>query len=162
MDLIIKDPEEKIVQEQVSLKPTKPKAIQAKYEAEKVELSDNIRRFDKIVKVYTQNPYTFNAVSKRITDKATTMPTQTATQMITNPTYNQIGKFLGVDTVHDWGRYYDKVYVVTEWAKEKVGDNHGKMMGWLTTKLNHLPQLGARRIDDLYIAAKLDLERKRR
>lgn len=157
MDLIVRSTEE-TVQEKVSLKP-KPQAIQVKHEAARVELSENIRKFDKKVKVHTQNPYAFNTVAKKI-ERPVTNTSQTATQMITNPTYNSIGKFLGVDTVHDWGRYYDKVYTITEWAKQKVGDNQLKIAKWLTEKLNHTPSMGAKRIDDLYIAAKLDLERK--
>lgn len=157
MDLIV-IPTEEIVQEKVSLK-SKPQAIQAKHEVTKVELSDNIRRFDKKVRVHTTNPYAFNTVAKK-TIRPVTNTSQTATQMITNPTYNSIGKFLGVDTLHDWGRYYDKVYTVTEWARQKVGDNNLKIAKWLTQKLNNTPSMGAKRIDDLYIAAKLDLEKR--
>lgn len=157
MDLIV-IPAEEIVQEKVSLK-SKPQAIQAKHETEKVELSENIKRFDKKVKVYTSNPYSYNAISKK-TDRPTTSTSQTANQMITNSTYNSIGKFLGVDTLHDWGKYYDKVYLITEWAKSKVGDNNLKIMKWLTNKLNYVPTMGAKRIDDLHIAARLEMEKK--
>lgn len=158
MDLIVK-PTAETVQEKVSLKP-KPQAIQAKHEVAKVELSDNIKQFDKKVKVHTSNPYSFNTVAKKESSVAST--SQTASQMITNPTYNTIGKFLGVDTIHDWGRYYDKVYLITEWAKGKVGDDRSKIMRWLTAKLSNLPSMGAKRIDDLHIAASLDMERKKK
>jgi len=158
MELIVL-PTEEVVQEKVSLKPVRPKAIQVKHETEKIELSDNIKRFDKKVKVYTSNPYAYNEVAKKI-HKSLSATNQTANQMITNPTYNSIGKFLGVDTLHDWGRYYDKVYLITEWAKTKVGDDNMKITKWLTGKLNQVPSMGARRIDDLYIAARLETEKK--
>lgn len=158
MPELIVIPTEQIVQEKVSLK-SKPQAIQVKHEAPKLELSDNIRKFDKRIKVHTQNPFAFNTVAKK-TERPIADTTQTATQMITNPTYNSIGKFLGVDTLHDWGRYYDKVYLVTEWAKKQVGDDSSKIAKWLTNKLSHIPVMGAKRIDDLYIAAKLEMGKK--
>lgn len=153
-------PSEETVQEKVSLRSPKPKTIQVKHETEKVELSNNIKRFDQKVKVYTSNPYAFNTVAKK-PERVPTTTSQTATQMITNPTYNSIGKFLGVDTINDWGRYYDKVYLITEWAREKVGDDRLKIMKWLTNRLQHVPTMGAKRIDDLHIAARLEMERKR-
>ncbi len=157
-DLIIV-PSEEVVQEKVSLK-AKPQAIQVKHEAVKVELSDNIKRFDKKVKIHTQNPFAFNTVAKRV-NKPQTLTSQTATQMITNPTYNAIGKFLGVDTLHDWGRYYDKVYLITEWAKQKVGDDPLKITKWLSQKLNQIPTMGSKRIDDLHVSARLETEKKK-
>jgi hypothetical protein len=158
-DLIIV-PHEEVLQEKVSLK-SPPPAKQVQYEAEKKELSDNIKKFDRKprVKVYTENPFSFNAVSLK-KDKPPISPNQTANQMITDPTYNTIGKFLGIDTVHDWGKYYDKVYVVTEWAKQKVGDDRVKIMNWLTQKIRQVPSMGSKKIDDLHIAAKLEMERK--
>lgn len=153
-------PNEEVVQEKVSLK-SRPQAIQVKHEAPKVELSDNIKRFDKKVKIHTSNPFAFNTVSKRQV-RPITNTTQTASQMIVNPTYNSIGKFLGVDTIHDWGRYYDKVHYITEWAREKVGNDTLKIMKYLTQKLNHTPTMGAKRIDDLHIAARLELEKRRK
>ncbi len=159
MDNLIIIPTEETPKEKVSLK-SKPSPKPVSYEADKLELSENIKKFDKKVKVYTSNPYSYNAVSLKKT-KLMMGNNQTATQMITNQTYNSIGKFLGVDTLHDWGRYYDKVFTVTEWAKEKVGDDSRKIANWLTQKLNHIPTMGAKRIDDLYIAAKLDLGRRK-
>lgn len=156
VDLIVK-PTEEIVQEKVSLKP-KPKAIQVKHEITKIELSENIKKFDHKVKVHTQNPYAFNTVAKKKVQSIT--QTQTATQMITDPMYNSIGKFLGVDTIHDWGQFYDKVFTVTEWARKKVGNDNFKIRKWLTTKLNNTPSMNEKRINDLYIAAQLEMGRR--
>lgn len=155
-DLIIV-PQEEVLQERVSLK-SPPPAKPIQYEVEKKELSENIKRFDRKVRVYTGNPYSFNAVARK-TDRPIAESTQTANQMITNPTYNTIGKFLGVDTVHDWGKYYDKVYTITEWAKQKVGDDKIKIMKWLTQKIRQVPSMGAKKIDDLHIAARLETEK---
>ena len=158
MELIVK-PTEEIVQEKVSLRSVKPKTVQVKHEVAKVDLSDNIQKFDRKIKVHTQNPYAFNTVAKK--QPQPIVANQTASQMITNPTYNFTGKFLGVDTLHDWAKYYDKVYTITEWAKQKVGNDRTKIAKWLTTKLSNLPSMSAKRIDDLYIAAHLDMERKK-
>lgn len=158
MSNLIIIPTEETLKEKVNLK-SPPQTKQPKYEAEKVEISDNIKRFDRKVKIYTSNPYTYNMVAKKNTQQPLST-TQTATQMITNPIYNSIGKFLGVDTIHDWGQYYDKVYLITEWAKQKVGEDKMKIMKWLTNKSRQVPSMGAKRIDDLHIAARLEMERK--
>jgi hypothetical protein len=83
---------EEVPHEKVSVKGRlEAKPIQ--YETEKKELSSNIQKFDKKVRVYTRNPYDFNEVSKRIVEKRklSTIPTQSSEQMITNSTYNTVG-----------------------------------------------------------------------
>jgi len=145
----------KQVKEKLSLEPEKefkPKS----YKVEDVKLPENIQKFDKKAKVYTKDPYSFNEVSLK-KDETPVPPTQTASQMILNPTYNSIGKFLGVDTVHDWNKNYDKVYMITEWAKTKVGDNKIKIMRWLSTQARRLPSLGNKNIDNLYIFARMKM-----
>jgi hypothetical protein len=125
------------------------------YEATKVELPENIQAFDKKAKNYTENPYSYNSVAFK--EKESTIPSsQTADQLITNPVYNLIGKFLGVDTVNDWGRYYDKVYAITEWAKGEVGDDVQEIMKFLDHKARTLPSVGNKTIDNLHIFAKLN------
>lgn len=151
---LIEVPYEPAPKEELDLKPERKTVRKVEYEVEKREVSPNIAKFDRKVKVHTENPYSFNAVVKK--QQASVPPTQTATQMITNPQYNVIGKFLGVDTVHDWNRYYDKVYTIVEWAKVKSGtDNLHKLMSWISHKSRTVPSVGNRRIDDLYLFAKL-------
>ena len=160
MDLIIIKPEE-VLRDDISLRllRDKPKIKQPEVVAEKLELSKNIQKFDR-PRVYTENPYSYNAVSLKKETRVAT-PTATAEEMITNPTYNTIGKFLGIDTVHDWNRYYDKVFVITEWAKKKSGtDNMAKLMKWISGKARTVPSMGGKNIDNLYLFARLALGKK--
>jgi len=146
--------------EEVSIKskvPNKP----TEYEAVSLELPKNIQAFDKKVKAY--NPYDYNVVAlkkKAVRPELFIPPTQTADQMITNTTLNAIGKFLGVDTLHDWERDYEKVYTIVEWAKLKTGDNVNKIMKWLGQQTRTLPSVGTKTLDNLYIFAKMKLEKK--
>lgn len=162
MDLI-EIPTVETPHEDVSLKD-KPRKEQTQYEAVKVELPKNIQKFDKKVKAYTENPYDYNVVALKKhavrPEKVYILPTQTAEQMILNPTLNSIGKFLGVDTIHDWNKYYDRVYAIVEWAKANTGDDNQKIMRWLGRQARTLPSVGNKTIDNLYIFAKLYLTRK--
>lgn len=154
-------PTEETPRDNISLRSLRdrPKEKQPVYEAEKLELSKNIQKFDKKPKVYTENPYSYNSVALKKAQPVA--PTATAEEMITNPTYNTIGKFLGVDTVHDWNRYYDKVFTITEWAKLKSNtDNMGKLMKWISGKAKTVPNMGGNNIDNLYLFARLALNKK--
>lgn len=150
-------PTEEVIREDISLNSLKdkPKEIKPVYKADKFELSKNIQKFDKKPKVYTSDPYSYNAISlkKKVYNVA---PTATAEEMITNPTYNTIGKFLGIDTIHDWNSYYDKIYTITEWAKKKSGVNDTeKLMKWISNKSRTVPSMGGKNIDNLYLFARL-------
>lgn len=160
MDLTI-IPTEEVERTNISLGSLKdkPKEKAPVYKADKLELSGNIQKFDKKPRVYTENPYSYNAVSlkKRTVDIP---PTASAEQMITNPTYHTIGKFLGVDTVHDWNQYYDKVFTITEWAKIKSGiQDTGKLMKWISDKSRSVPSMGGKNLDNLYLHARLALNK---
>lgn len=125
------------------------------YEAPKVKLSDNIQAFDKKVKVHTENPYSFNSVAKEKTDAPLTA-VQSASQMIADPLYNQVGKILGVDNLHEWGQYYDKVYEIVELAKRKSGHTSSEdLSSWIYKQLNHAPSLGSKKINDVHIYLKM-------
>jgi len=152
----------KQVKTTLSLEPekeVKPKS----YKIENVKLPENIQKFDKKVKVYTENPYSWNSVVKEKSkkDEVNASPTQTAEEMILNPTYNSIGKFLGIDTIHDWNKYYDKVYTIVEWAKQEVGDDTHKIMRWLSDKARTLPDVGNKTIDNLHIFAYMKLNKQK-
>ena len=149
-------------QEMVSLKSEK-KLRRIQPEVEKVELGENIKKFDRLVKpkprVFTENPYSYNSVSLK--KRVSVPPTQTAEQMITNPHYNAIGKALGVDTTHEWNRYYDRVYEVVEWAKNKSGQKDTyKLIKWISSQINKIPSLSERRIDNLYLFAHMQLKKR--
>lgn len=157
MELIVK-PAEEAVKENIGLeklrdKPTK----QVEYKVEQVNLSENIQKFDKKPRVYTQNPYDYNSVSL----KKESNYTPTAEQMIVNPVYNQAAKALGVDTVHDWNRYYDKVANLVDWAKSETGyTDANKISEWIYAQSKKAPLMGGKKIDDLYIYSRLKTEEK--
>lgn len=159
MDVIVK-PEVKQVKETIntSLLKDKPKP-QVEYVAPKVNLSENIQRFDKKPRVYTQNPYDYNSVSLH---KNKDYPTPSASEMIVNPLYNSAAKALGVDTIHDWNRYYDKVAKIVGWAQEKTGyKDSGKISEWIYSQLRNAPAMGGKKIDDLYIYSRLQTPAKK-
>jgi hypothetical protein len=159
MDITI-IPAEEVVQDRIPLKGPIPKQEIVKQDVPKVELSENIRRFDKKVKVYTENPYSFNAVSLK-KNQPDVPPVQSASQMISNPVYNTVGKFLGLDTTHEWNKYYDKVYTIAEWAKVKTGtDNINSVIKWINSQAKRLPNIGAKNIDNLYLFARLYFSKK--
>lgn len=151
-------PTEEPIREDISLRSLrdKPKEKPVEYKVEKKELSKNIQKFDKKPRVYTENPYSYNAVSLKKRPDVT--PTQSAEELLTDPTYNTMGKVLGVDTVHDWNRYYNKIYAITEWAKLKSGETEvGKIIKWVTDQSRRIPNMGAKEIDSLYLHARLYL-----
>lgn len=159
-------PTVEVEREDISLRSLrdKPKPKPIEYEAEKVELSKNIQRFEKKVKVYTENPYSYNAVALR-KDKPV-YPTLSADQLIVNPLYSSIGRFLGVDMRHDWNRYSDKVLLITDWAIQETGNNKTEnLMAWISKKAKDLPkvrdeqEVPEKAIDNLYLFAKLALQK---
>lgn len=119
----------------------------------KVELSENIQNFDKRPRVHTENPFSHSSTQKT---EAPVSTLQTASQMIADPLYNEVGKLLGVDTLNEWGLQYDKVYEVTELAKKKSGLTDPKALSaWIYKQLNFAPSLGAKRINDVHIFLKM-------
>lgn len=157
---IIEIPYEETPKDKIPVKTREPKPEVKEYEIPKVELAKNIQKFDKKPKVYTENPYSYNYVSLK-KEKPSYPPTQSASEMITNPTYNLIGKFLGVDTVHDWNKDYQKVYTIIEWAKAKSGfDDREKLIKWISGQVKRVPSVGNKNIDNMYIFARLYLTKK--
>lgn len=128
---------------------TKAKKVEVKhYEVEHKELSKNIQKFDKKPRVYTEDPYSFNSISLKKVQPVS----QTAEALISNPLYNQAGKILGVDTVHDWNLHYDKVQKIVDWAKKKVdSDKPEALFRFIYTKMNQIPSIGTSKLNDLYI-----------
>ena len=153
-------PEQKLVKENVSLEG-KPLVEPKQYKAQKVELSETIKAFDEKVnkpKVYTEDPTTHEAVAFKKDGQR--MPA--ATEMIMDRTYNTVGKMLGVDTLHDWGKYYDKIHTITEWAKQSMeSDDPAEIILWIGEKARQLPNLGASNIDNLNLFARLYFTNKK-
>lgn len=153
MDLIIKEPEA-TVREEINPNSLKDKPKEVKeIVVEKKQLSKNIQDFDKRLR-NVASPFDFNSVS--LARKVEYTPT--AGEMIANPTYNTVGKYLGVDTIHDWGQNYDKVKKLVDWAEEKTGKNDiNSIMDFLNGALNAAPSFGMnhKKIDQLYLYARL-------
>lgn len=134
----------------VSLK-AKPKEKPQKVVVEKVELSERIVQFDKKKRESSNNPYSYNFVAQKIKQS------QTANQAITNPLYNFVGKYLGVDTRHDWDLFYDKIVSIADWAKHKSGENDvSKVISWLGRKSKSSHSISGNAINDLYLFSKLE------
>jgi hypothetical protein len=161
MDLIVKN-QEAPVKEDVSLE-AKPEYVPKKIRLPKVELSEGIKAFDQRVKerklkVYTENPFSYNSIS--LNKEKAEIPTQSAEQMISDPVYNSVAKFLGVDTIHDWNKTYDKVYAIVEWAKKEANlSEPEQIMMWIAEKVRTIPSVGNKNIDNLHIFAKLYLKK---
>lgn len=134
---------------------SEPKVAPKEFVTPKVELSENIQKFDRKPRVYTENPFSFKGVTKRRVEESPEL-SPTASEMITTPLYNEVGKILGVDTHHDWGKSYDRVYEVVELAKAKSGiKDPNKLSAWIYQQLHRAPSLGNKRIDDVYIYLKM-------
>ena len=139
--------------DEVSLN-SEPEIKQKDYKVPMVELSENIRKFDKKPRVYTENPYSFNAVVRRQVENKVVSPT--ATQMITDPLYNEVGKSLGVDTLHEWGLNYDKVQDIVALARERTGiTDSKKLSAWIYQLMSTAPSLGGKRINDVHVYLKM-------
>lgn len=158
MDLVV-IPEKKGAREDFSLNSLrdKPKEIKPEIKAEKRELSEAIKQFDSKPR-NVATPFDYNAISlDRKVDY-----TPTADEMITNPVYNTVGKFLGVDTIHDWSKYSDKVKTLVDWAEVKTGKKDmNSVMDFLNGALNAAPSFGMnnKRIDQLYLYAKINMNK---
>ena len=152
---------EEPLKERVSSGELRDKPIkQEKIEIEKVNLSKNIQNFDsKVNKYKTANPYDYNSIS--LAKRSSVAVTPTATQMILDPTYNTIGKFLGVDTVHEWGVNYDKVKTIVDWAKSRSGAKTIEgLMNFLNGASQFVPSFGMnhKKIDQIHLYATLQLQ----
>jgi hypothetical protein len=127
-------------------------APQKEIKIDRVELSKSIQSFDK--KPRTRS-FDYNSIS--LGKKKSELPTPTVSQMMSDPTYNMVGKFLGVGT-HEWGQDYDKVHKVVEWAKTKSGAKSTEdIVRWISGALQVVPSLGMnhRKIDQLYLYSRL-------
>lgn len=108
------------------------------------------------MKLIIGNPYDWNYIVKKNKEKKVEI-TPTASQVVMDTTCNLVGKFLGIESKPDWNKYYDKVYEIVEWAKERIGsEDVNNLISILKEKLNASPSISDRRINDLYVAIKLE------
>lgn len=138
-------------QESVSLKSQK-KVTKKEIKVDPVKLSENIQKFDNRERKSADN-YNQISLSKKMPEF-----TPTAAQMITDKKYNTIGKFLGVDTVRNWGKEYDKVYNIVQWAEKKTGsDDVNDLINFLNGAHEFAPSFGMnhRKIDQINLIATL-------
>ena len=105
---------------------------------------------EKVVKVYTEDPFSYNYVALN-KSKVDELLVPTANVVMTDPLYYRVGKSLGIEDPHDWNRFYDKIFTIAEWAKERVGDNDPeKILDWIKNASNYCPSMGSKKINDLY------------
>lgn len=109
--------------------------------------------------VYTEDPFSYNFISLK-KSKIDEMPTQSANQVIVNPLYNAVGKSLGIQDPHDWNKFYDKVFTISEWAKERSGlSDPGEILHWIADVSNRVPTLGSKKINDIYAHIIMGMEK---
>jgi hypothetical protein len=154
-DVEIKNPvdtRKRLVSMEPKISTPKPEVI-----FDPVLLSDNIQKFEKkILKQKRVDPFARNLILEQQKDNNTPI-IPTAEQMVTDHTYNLVGKVLGIDTKKEWNMYYDKVYQIVEWVKGKLNTNKVEtIVKYISERARSVPTMGARRIDDLFIFSKLN------
>lgn len=101
-------------------------------------------------KVYTEDPFSYNYVALK-KSKVSDIPVPSVDQLVSVPLYNELGHLLGIDNVHDWAKYYDKVFTIAEWAKERSGyTDTSDVKKWIADNILGQPSLGAKNIENIY------------
>lgn len=127
------------------LKPKEPK-VEKKVEIKKPK-----------PRVYTSNPFSYNFIALK-ESKLDSLPTPASADVMVNPLYHAVGRSLGIDKPQDWNEYYDKVYLISEWAKERSGlTDPAEILKFIGNKSNSIPSLGAKKINDLYAHIRLGI-----
>lgn len=148
MDLIeVKQPISK--PQEIKEVPKEVKSV-PEYKAQKVNLSKNIQEYDKKVDRHVE------------TRPVETKPnTEKYLSTAFDPTYNLIGKFIGIDTLHDWKASSDKVIAIVEWArKESKAKDTQDLLKWISNKAREVPSVGhAKILDQLYLFARLSKDK---
>ena len=100
--------------------------------------------------VYTEDPFSYNFISlkkSQIDEK----PLPGVGEVIVDPVSNAIGQELGIDNPHKWNKLYQKVFIITEWAKERSGlSDPQEIIKWIKQKSEGMATLGAKKINSLY------------
>ncbi len=109
--------------------------------------------------VFTEDPFSYNFVSLK-KSKVDELPTPSASDVMANSLYHAIGQSLGIANPHDWNRLYDKVFIISEWAKERTGlTDPVELMTWIKKTASKIPSLGAKKINNLYAHIRLGIKK---
>lgn len=146
---VIEKPVEQPKRELQSLKSKvvrEPKPIKL----EAVELSENIQKFDQKKRV--PSPYDYNSISLKQSEEST----KPMSEVVRDPLYNGAAKVLGITNVHDWEQDYDKVQFIVDWAKDRTKiQETDRLVSWIYDAAGKAPTVSNRRLDDLFIYAKM-------
>lgn len=83
--------------------------------------------------------------------------TPSAAKMQMIPEYSLIAKMLGIQDKGDWNQYSEKLAYIVNWAIDRAQSSDiGLITDAIKEKLNVAPQVNEKRINDLWVACKLD------
>jgi hypothetical protein len=113
----------------------------------------------KIITPHENDPFSYNFISMGHS-KVDEIPTPAASDVIIDPFCHAVGVSLGMDRPKDWNKAYDKIHLITEWAKERSGlKDPIEIVKYIGNVVNSIPTLGAKKIDDLYIHIKMGIKK---
>lgn len=102
------------------------------------------------VKVFTEDPFAYNYISLN-KSKVDELHVPGMETVKTDPIYYAVGKSLGLEDPHDWPKYYDKIFIIAEWAKERTGSSDPEtILSWIEHASKYLPDMGSKKVNDLY------------
>jgi hypothetical protein len=105
------------------------------------------------------DPFSYNFVSMK-KSQVDDIPVPAATDVMIDPNCHSIGVALGLKEPKDWNKSYDKVFTITEWAKERYGvKDPNELVKWIRNIMREMPSLGAKQIDDLYTHIKMGIKK---
>lgn len=109
--------------------------------------------------VYTEDPFSYNFVSLK-KSQIDELPLPAASDVMINPLYHAVGKNLGIEKPHEWNKLYDKVFMISEWAKERSGlEDPQEILKWINDKAKTVPSMGGKLINDLYTHIRLGIKK---
>lgn len=105
------------------------------------------------------DPFSYNFVALK-QSHLDDIPTPNATDVIIDPHYHAVGVSLGMEKPKDWNKYYDKIHLITEWAKERSGlKDPLEIVKWIGEQSRSIPDLGSKKINDLYMHIKMGIKK---
>lgn len=114
---------------------------------------------DKLITPKESDPFSYNFISMGHSN-VDNIPTPAASDVIIDPHCHAVGVSLGLDRPKDWNKNYDKVHLITEWAKERSGlKDPMEIVKYIGEVINKVPSLGANRMNDLYIHIKMGIKK---
>lgn len=107
--------------------------------------------------IKTNNPYDWNTIVAKRMEKNKDTRTPSMAETMLDKEFMLVGKFLGLDGKPDFQKYQDKLREIITWGIERVQSHDtSTIIDALKEKLNASPSMNARRIDDLWVAVKLE------